>query len=74
MKAIYKTKRNVMPQVLSTATSPTKICSIGDVCKGKPLPNNRSHFYANCSACIACTAKKSKEKWAEKQKDKEIYF
>ena len=67
MKKIYVTKRKVVLQVLSTASSPTKICSIGDVCEGKPLPNNRSHFYSGCSGCIACTAKKSKEKWAAKK-------
>jgi len=73
MKEIYKTKRKVVLQVLSTSTSPTKVCSVGDVCEGKPLPNNRSHFYNNCSACIACTAKKSKEKWAEKKSAQDNY-
>lgn len=45
----------------------TKICSTKDVCKGIPLPNTREYFYAGQSACIACKAKQSKEKWAEKK-------
>jgi len=74
MKKIYVTKRKVVLQVLSTATRPTKVCSVKLVCGGKPLPNNRSHFYNNCSQCIACSAEISKRKWEEKKKDKEIYF
>lgn len=76
MKKLYKTKRKgtfLEPLQKPLAGHQTKICSIGDVCEGKPLPNNRSHFYANCSACIACTAKKSKEKWAEKKSAQDNY-
>lgn len=77
MKKLYKTKRK--GTILTNLQKPlashqTKICSVKLVCGGIPLPNNRSHFYANCSACIACTAEKSKKKWEEKKKSKEIYL
>lgn len=75
MKKLYKTKRKgtFLEPLQKPLTSQVKVCSVGDVCEGKPLPNNRSHFYENCSACIACTAKKSKLKWAEK-KNSQIFF
>lgn len=50
----------------------TKVCSIKDVCKGVPLPNNRDNFYKGSSACIACTAKKSKAKWDAKKNNQFI--
>lgn len=73
MKKIYKTKRKFKGRVFlenlekPLATHQTKICSAKLVCEGKPLPNNRSHFYANCSVCIECTRVKSKAKYAEKK-------
>jgi len=74
MKAIYKTKRKVVLQNMSTASSPTKVCSVKLVCGGLPLPNNRSHFYNNCSQCIACSAEISKQKWAEKKENNQLFF
>lgn len=78
MKKIYKTKRKgqVLLQNLqhSVEKADTKICSVKLVCEGKPLPNNRSHFYTNCSACIACTGEISKRKYAEKKESDKIFF
>lgn len=64
-----KFKGIVFLQPLSKPNNQTKICSIKDVCKGIPLPNNRTNFYPGSSACIPCVAAKSKRKWAERQKD-----
>lgn len=52
----------------------TKVCSIKDVCGGVPLPNNRQNFYQGVSACIGCMAKKSKERWAEKKKNNDLFM
>jgi len=79
MKKIYVTKRKgVTLQNLQkpspAANGSTKICSVGNVCKGLPLPNNRSHFYNNCSQCIACSAEISKQKYAEKKENDKLFF
>ena len=79
MKKLYKTKRKIKGQVfLEVLSKPlaahqTKVCSIKSVCGGVPLPNNRSHFYDNCSACIECTREISKRKWEQKKKD-DLFF
>ena len=77
MKKIYKTKRKgtfLQPlQKVVLATHQTRVCTIKDVCEGKPLPNDRQHFYPTSTACILCTAKKSKEKWAEKKSAQDNY-
>lgn len=77
MKKIYVTKRKgVKLQNLQkpAANGSTKVCSIKLVCGGLPLPNNRSHFYNNCSQCIACSAEISKRKYAEKKENNQLFF
>lgn len=51
----------------------TKVCSTKIVCGGVPLPNTREFFYEGQSACMACKAKQSKDKWAEKKRDWDLY-
>lgn len=50
----------------------TKVCSIKEVCKGVPLPNDRDHFYPGASGCKACTAARTKRKWEEKKAARDI--
>jgi len=52
----------------------TKVCSAKIVCGGVPLPNTRAFFYEGQSACIACKAKQSKDRWAEKKANKDIFM
>lgn len=56
------------------ATHQTKICSMKLVCKGVPLPNTPDNFYKGQSACIACKAQQSKERWEEIKKNRENFY
>lgn len=52
----------------------TRICSLKLVCGGVPQPDNREHFYPGQSACIICKAQQSKDRWAEKKKNRDTFY
>lgn len=64
-----KTPHKFQLENLQKKSVALKKCSIADVCKGKLLPNNRTHFYEHSSGCISCIKKKTKQKWIEKKSE-----